>query len=151
MVPQTCTKVNADMEEQHERTGGCLCGAVRYVVRGPLRDIIWCHCGQCRRQTGSALAASATRRANFHLQSAETLRWFASSANARRGFCSQCGSVLFWECDGAAHIAIAAGSLDDGRGIRISGHIYAAHKAPWEEIVPSGVPVEPGDYSFPAP
>lgn len=151
MVSQSCSEVNAEMEQQHARTGGCLCGAVRYVVRGPVRDIVWCHCSQCRRQTGSALAAAAARRANFQLQSAATLRWFASSASARRGFCAECGSVLFWECDGADRIAIAAGSLDDGQGIKTVAHIYAADKAPWEEIRQDGVRVEPGDYNVPAP
>ena len=32
--------------------GGCECGAVRYEVRGPLREVIDCHCGQCRRTHG---------------------------------------------------------------------------------------------------
>ena len=41
------------------RTGGCLCGAVRYQVRGPLRSVVMCHCSQCRRQTGHVMAATA--------------------------------------------------------------------------------------------
>ena len=43
-------------------TGGCLCGGVRYAVTGPLRDIIACHCEQCRRSSGHFVAATACRR-----------------------------------------------------------------------------------------
>lgn len=151
MVPQTCMEVNADMDEQRARTGGCLCGAVRYVVTGPLRDIVWCHCGQCRRQTGSGLAATATRRANFHLQASESLRWYSASPTARRGFCGRCGSILFWDGEGAPHLSIAAGSLDDGHGLRVVTHIYAADRAPWDEIPAGDARVEHGDYGVPAP
>ena len=34
-------------------TGGCLCGAVRYQVHGPLRDVLICHCVECRRWHGN--------------------------------------------------------------------------------------------------
>ena len=33
-------------------TGGCLCGGVRYAIRGELRGVIACHCAQCRRTSG---------------------------------------------------------------------------------------------------
>jgi hypothetical protein len=42
--------------------GGCLCGAVRYEVRGPLRDVLVCHCVECRRWSGHLFAATAARR-----------------------------------------------------------------------------------------
>ena len=45
--------------------GGCLCRAVRYEVHGPLRDIIACHCMQCRRTSGHFVAATATRPENL--------------------------------------------------------------------------------------
>src|SRR5918998_688452 len=42
-------------------TGGCLCGAVRYEVRGPLRPVVDCHCTMCRRTSGHFAAFTATR------------------------------------------------------------------------------------------
>jgi len=80
--------------------GGCLCGSVRYEIRGPLRDVLVCHCSECRRWSGQAWAATAARLEDLVLLSADTLRWVVSpesDTNARRGFCAECGSCLFWE------------------------------------------------------
>jgi len=79
------------------RTGGCLCGAVRYSVAGALRPVVVCHCTQCRRMTGHVMAATAARRGDFRLVSERELKWYAASNEARRGFCGRCGSTLFWE------------------------------------------------------
>ena len=38
------------------RTGSCLCGSVRFEVRGPMREVLICHCKQCRKQHGHAAA-----------------------------------------------------------------------------------------------
>ena len=74
------------------RSGRCLCGAVRYSVRGPLRGIIVCHCGQCRRQHSYLSAFTSAARADVSLEGADGVRWFAASARGRRGFCAACGS-----------------------------------------------------------
>ncbi len=42
-------------------TGSCLCGKVRFGARGPLRGVVYCHCSQCRRQTGHFLAATSVK------------------------------------------------------------------------------------------
>ena len=36
------------------RTGGCLCGDVRYRVRGEPVHVGRCHCADCRKESGSA-------------------------------------------------------------------------------------------------
>ena len=99
------------------RTGGCLCGAVRYEVRGALRPVVMCHCTQCRRMTGHVMAATGARHADFRLLSEDGLGWYASSAEARRGFCTRCGSTLFWQGVGRDYVSIAAGTLDDSSGL----------------------------------
>lgn len=68
-------------------TGACLCGAIRYAVRGPLRPVVVCHCSQCRRQTGHYLAASSVALERFDLHAHESLRWYRASDTAERGFC----------------------------------------------------------------
>ena len=102
--------------------GGCLCGAVRYQARGALREVIYCHCGQCRRQTGLYYATTEVAQIDLTVTGA-ALRWFASSAFAQRGFCGTCGSALFWKPEGRAHIAILAGSLDAPVGLVAAAHI----------------------------
>jgi hypothetical protein len=118
------------------RTGGCLCGAVRYSVAGALRPVVMCHCTQCRRMTGHFMAATAARRAEFRLLSEGELKWYAASNKARRGFCGRCGSTLFWEAVGRDYISIAAGSLDDSRGLAVACHIFVADKGDYYEIEP---------------
>ena len=126
--------------------GGCLCGHVRYLVEGPLRPIIACHCTQCRRQTGHYLASTAAKRADFTLTRADGLKWYDSSDIARRGFCADCGSVLFWDGLGADYVAIAAGSLDSPTGLRIARHIFTADKGDYYEIG-DGLPQSPAGLS----
>src|SRR5215467_4027404 len=116
------------------RTGGCLCGAVRYAVHGALRPVVMCHCTQCRRVTGHYMAATGARRADFHLLARQALRWYASSEQARRGFCARCGSTLFWQGVGRDYISIAAGSLDDASGLATACHIFVADKGCYYEI-----------------
>jgi hypothetical protein len=115
-------------------TGGCLCGQVRYEVRGPLRNVVACHCVQCRRQSGHFVAATACRRQAFKLQSAATLKWHVAVPGFRRGFCSACGSSLFFEELGGERISIAAGSLDEPQGLKIAAHIFASEAGDYYEI-----------------
>ncbi len=50
--------------DETTHTGGCLCGGVRYQVRGELRGVIACHCSQCRRTSGhhSAMTSAPDER-----------------------------------------------------------------------------------------
>jgi hypothetical protein len=104
------------------RTGSCLCGAVKYEAQN-LRDVLACHCVQCRKQTGNYMAATAAADIDFKLTEARGLKWYRSSPTATRGFCSECGSVLFWRGDGKDYVAITAGSLDGKTGLKLSGHM----------------------------
>jgi len=97
-------------------TGSCLCGAVRYEVRGLLRDSIACHCSQCRKTSGHYWSATQAKTADLHLLEGRGLRWFRSSGIAQRGFCQHCGSSLFWRPDGADTTSIGSGTLDGPSG-----------------------------------
>jgi hypothetical protein len=113
-------------------TGGCLCGAVRYRVAGPLRQVIACHCRECRRASGHYPAATAAARNAVVIEG--EVAWFASSPAALRGFCRTCGSNLFWERPGSGRISIWAGSLDAPAGLRLEGHIFVAEKGTYYAI-----------------
>ena len=104
-------------------TGGCLCGAVRYEVRGPLRDVVVCHCSRCRRTHGHVAAYAACARSDLVLLDAATLRWYEADERGR-GFCSCCGASLFWRADGRESVSIAAGTLDPPTGLKTVRHIH---------------------------
>lgn len=118
----------------HRAAGGCLCGAVRYEVRGPLRSVVNCHCGQCRRIHGHYGAYTAAARGDLVVTADQGLKWYASSETARRGFCAECGATLFWEPRADDYTAIAAGSFDQPTGLKTIGHIYAADIADYYTI-----------------
>jgi hypothetical protein len=122
--------------------GSCLCGACRYEVHGPLRNVIACHCTQCRKQTGHYLAATNARLADFRLLRSDSLRWYRASARAQRGFCATCGSTLFWQADGRETISIAAGSLDGPTGLTTEGHIFCADRGDYYTIPDEGYRLE---------
>ncbi len=135
------------------RGGRCLCGAVRYEVDGPLRDVIVCHCVECRRWAGSAWAATAARRDHLAVVAGEeSLRWHPSPASvstASRANCAACGAALFWDAPGRATVSIAAGTLDDASGLELAARIYVAQAQPWEPL--GTVPAYSGGYPGTAP
>lgn len=121
-------------------TGGCLCAEVSYRVTGPLRPVVACHCGQCRRSSGHHVAATSAPRDKVEIEG--EVRWYRSSAEARRGFCPACGSNLFWD-GGGERLSIFAGTLDGPTGLAMQGHIFCAEKGDYYEIA-DGLPQVPG-------
>jgi hypothetical protein len=120
-------------------TGGCLCGRVRYRVAGPLRPIVACHCGQCRRTSGHHTAATACRRGDLAVEGEDALTWYESTPGVRRGFCGRCGSSLFWDRDGSDTLSIFAGSLDQPSGLRMVMHIFTEDAGDYYQIA-DGLP-----------
>jgi hypothetical protein len=120
------------MAEVH--TGACLCGAVRLRVDGPLGRITFCHCGQCRRQTGLYYASTNALHRDVTVDGAENVVWYESSEHGRRGFCRTCGSALFWKSEGAAEMSIQVGALDMPTRLEGGCHIFCADKGDFYEI-----------------
>lgn len=134
-------------------TGHCLCGAVRYEVHGPMRDVLLCHCEECRRSGGYLGAFSATRADNLVLLENASLRWVespASDRHARRAFCSECGSSLFWHAAGGERINVAVGTLDRPTGLRIAAHWYTRYAGDYDELPDDGLPRDPDFETFEA-
>src|SRR3546814_20590853 len=92
-------------------TGGCLCGAVRYRVTGPLRDVIDCHSRMCLRTHGHVAAYSATELPNLQLTESRGLKWYRPSEVVRRAFCQECGASQFWHVDQAPTTSLAPGTI----------------------------------------
>ena len=115
-------------------TGGCLCGAVRYQVTGPLRDVINCHCSMCQRLHGAFGPHSKARNTSISITNDTGLGWYKTSDIAQRGFCRKCGSSLFWQPFGQDATGIVAGSLDDASHLKTIGHIFVEEKCAFYEI-----------------
>ena len=123
-----------DDKEAVRARGHCLCGAIEIEIRGPLRDVVVCHCGQCRRQHGAPPSYTAALWSNVTIHGEKNLKWYQSSPEARRGFCRLCGTSLFWEPMGQGRVSIAAGCLVKPTGLRTVRHIFVAEKADFDEI-----------------
>lgn len=122
------------MNEDDLRRGHCLCGGVTFQTRGPLRDIVACHCTQCRRQSGHFYAATSVADECLTVQEGGTLSWYQSSDNAERGFCARCGSALFWRLAGEGRTSVLAGAFDGPTGLKLGRHIFCADKGDYYEI-----------------
>jgi hypothetical protein len=126
-----------------------LCGAVTYEVRGLLRDVVLCHCVECRRWSGNAGAFASALNEDLAVRG-DALRWVASpdsNRHAQRAFCSECGSSLFWKAANAERTGIAAGTLDPPTGLRLTAHIHTADAPDWDALPNDGLPRDP-DASF---
>ncbi len=110
--------------------GQCLCGAVEFAVDVPERTYSVCHCGLCRRWSGGPLMSVHCPAPDTEWLNDEGLTWFQGTPWAQRGFCSRCGSSLFWRLteqpEGMLIVSIDA--LNDATGFQLDRHIYSDAK-----------------------
>lgn len=117
--------------------GSCLCGAVSFQLTGSHSAIEVCHCVQCRKWTGHFFANIEVPRETLEINGEDRITWHHSSGKVRRGFCSGCGSPLFFDpIDRQAHhwIGVAMGALDTSTGSKIALHIFTEEKGDYYEI-----------------
>ena len=121
-----------------KHSGGCLCGAVRYEIYSDLQGVACCHCSKCRNFHGHFAAYVLTTVGDLKFIEERGLKWFRSLAdetpNVYRGFCSDCGSSLFWDPRGEDRIAVAAGSLAEPTGLKMLGHSWISQKGDYYEL-----------------
>ena len=112
-------------------TGGCLCGAIRYVARGaPFHQTV-CHCSLCRRSAGAPMVAwFSVRPEDFAITAGQPSR-YRSSAQAVRSCCPTCGTQLTFKHDGLDEIDVTICSLDDPAALVPADHTYVSSQLPW--------------------
>ena len=116
-------------QTQTPRTGGCLCGAVRYVAADVPHHMHVCHCTICRRISGFATLSVTIPFSAMHIDGAQSVVTYASSDRATRSFCGRCGAGLWFRMrDDDADYIISAGTLDDLTGLDITREIYVDTK-----------------------
>ena len=115
--------------------GTCLCRAVSFEVSGELaHPPDACHCSQCRKHSGHLFASANVPREALTINGADSLTWFRSSAQVRRGFCSVCGSSLFWDPLEQDFVSIAMGAFDGPTGTRLAKHIFVRDKGDYYDL-----------------
>lgn len=122
-------------------SGACLCGAVRFAVEGDLAPPDACHCSQCRKSAGHYWVSTDLPESRVSIAGADKVGWYQSSEKVKRGFCSVCGSTLFWKPIFKDVIAISMGAFDAPTGVQIEKHIFVADKGDYYAIA-DGVPQE---------
>lgn len=118
-------------------TGGCLCGKVRFEIKGPIKDIVYCHCSQCRKVQGSAFATNGVVKADeFAIVSGEeALRAYQYGPGKVKYFCSACASPMFSRNAALPDVVrIRLGTLEGEVAERPWCHIFVGSKANWYEI-----------------
>ena len=116
--------------------GSCLCGGLRFEIRGAAAGIVQCHCSLCRKVSGTGCNATIA-------VSADQLRWLAGEDLVKTyvrpsgygsSFCAVCGSPAPDANAARTRYGIPAGLLDGDPALRVVEHIFVASKACWDVI-----------------
>lgn len=118
--------------------GSCLCGAVTFEVTGDLPPPSACHCTQCRKHSGHFEASTDVPRSRVTIRGRDKVTWFRTE-KVQRGFCSTCGSSLFWDPIERDWIAIAMGAFDGPTHTKLEKHIFVANKGDYYDLT-DGLP-----------
>ena len=124
------------------RTGGCLCGAIRYESSGEPVFALQCHCRDCQRQTGSAyVAAVRVPAAEFCITKGKPKHYIAKADSGNeitRVFCPDCGSPLYAQVSTRPDlVGIRVVSLDDPSWFRAEADIFVKSAQPWDYMNPA--------------
>lgn len=125
------------MGDDHELTGGCHCGAIRYSMRRPVAHHALCHCADCRRSSGApAVAWAMVPRDSVTVTAGEPIV-YQSSQNAQRSFCGVCGTGLFYVNDTMlpGMIDIQSATLDDPGVLVLESQIQTAERIGWMKTI----------------
>ncbi len=115
-------------------TGGCHCGAIRYEIMGEVLNHALCHCRDCRRSAGAPMVGWAMMTLD-QLAIGGDAAVFASSEHARRHFCIQCGTGLFYTNDEMLPglVDVQTGTLDEPENLPAQIQVQTAERLPWME------------------
>ena len=118
-----------------DREGGCLCGAVRYVLKAdPLMTAV-CHCTHCQRQSGGVFSTNLAIPDAAYVQTGETKVFTDTGDSGKavwRHFCGACGSPILSKVEAMPGLSLVkAGTLDDMSGLKPGIEVYTDHAAEW--------------------
>ena len=117
------------MTQTIDAEGGCLCGAVRYLVSGVIEESGYCHCRTCQRQSGAPVVAWFALAPSGFSYTRGAPKTHRASNHAGREFCGDCGSYLvFREDDRTQTVSV---NTDDPALSPPAFHIYCESRIGW--------------------
>lgn len=135
-------------DDQQTRSGGCLCGAVRYTTAWPPLSVATCQCANCQKQAGSsisilAMVPAAGLKITGYLKTYEDHG--DSGGTVFRKFCPNCGSPVISDIPGmeAQGVRVVkAGTLDDHSGLNPQMHFWTDSAQDWMVLPEGGLKME---------
>lgn len=118
------------MTGEIERTGHCLCAAVGVSIRKASRDVAVCHCRMCRRWSGGPLLVVKCG-PDVSFEGEDGISVFSSSDWAERGFCSRCGTHLFYRLKKSGFYAVPVGLFDGDEEWVLEQQMFIDEKPPF--------------------
>jgi len=114
------------------KTGGCMCGAVRYELKSEPLEAGWCHCRTCQLNSGAPAMAFAGLPAGDFTWTKGEPRWVRSSSFGSRSFCPDCGTPLLVKTDFQPDtVDFSIATLDEPDLVRPEFHIFWSSKIDW--------------------
>jgi hypothetical protein len=129
--------MNARSLSMKHHTGSCLCGGVRFTLTGPIAPIQVCHCMQCRKAQGTAIATNVPVEAShFRLEQGDgLLSSYESSPGKQRVFCRVCGSPIYSQRDTVPGVLrVRLGLINEPVDAPLQAHFFTGSKANWWPI-----------------
>ena len=119
-----------------KKTGGCLCGAVRYELTGDASKIVHCHCQNCQKIYGAGASANILVNASDLQMTGDEPKIYVDTADSgnqlNRAFCPACGSSLYSQRHNMMDkLVLKAGSLDNSDDAKIVMNIWCQSARPW--------------------
>lgn len=123
------------------RSGGCLCGAIRYECAGEAQFSLQCHCRDCQRGSGAPHVAAVRMPAGgFRITQGAPRRYVAKSDagnDITRVFCGDCGTPLYVQVSTRPDIVgLRVCTFDDPSWFRPDANIFVKSAQPWDRPDP---------------
>lgn len=117
-------------------TGRCYCGRSTFKASKPPKTVAYCHCDDCRRSTGSPVAAYAAFNEHDIVFAPDTGKQISGGGVAVRSFCPSCGSPLTGRYDylpGTVYVPV--GLLDHADDFPAELHAHNDNRLPWLHLL----------------
>jgi hypothetical protein len=113
--------------------GSCLCAQLQFEYDSPGLWCAHCHCSLCQRAHGAPLVTwVGVAEERFRLGMDSTLRWYRSSGDSTRGFCTACGSTLFFRSERwPGEIHIVRSNIEGAIDTPPAGHVHCESGVSW--------------------